>query len=266
MAETAPALASRSTAHASPPSSSTGSVLMLVIIVLGITALLSAVAVYWKQNTIETELSQQTRQAFMEAGLPLNNIRFDGRDGVLSGSAPSEAVAMKSAAIAQAVAGVRSVDNRLIIKDPKMMDQTNPATQQTTAATSVTSLAASKTTPAGEHPLEKIDLSQVTFVYAKADLNEDAYTALDNVYKQLTENPSVRIEVGVHTDNSGTAIGNMAISQIRAESITQYLISHGIDTARLQPRGYGATQPIANNSDDAGRSKNRRVTLKVLSQ
>lgn len=263
MAETAPALASSSTAPTSPPTSSTGSVLMLVIMVLGITALLSAVAVYWKQNTIETELSQQTRQAFMEAGLPLNNIRFDGRDGILSGSAPSEAVAMKSATVAQAVEGVRSIDNRLIIKDPKMMDQNNPATQQTTAAASLT---ASKTTPTGEHPLEKIDLSQVTFVYAKADLTADAYTALDNVHQQLTDNPSVSIEIGVHTDNSGTAIGNMAISQIRAESITQYLISRDIDSARLQAKGYGATQPIADNSDDAGRSKNRRVTLKVLSQ
>lgn len=253
MAETAPALASNTTAPAAPKSSNTGSVLMLIIMVLGITALLSAVAVYWKQNAIETELSQQTRQALMEAGLPLNNIRFDGRDGILSGSAPSEAVAMKSASVAQTVTGVRSIDNRLIIKDPNVIAQNNPRTQQ---APSVTS----------DHPLEKLDLSQVTFVYAKADLTADAYSALDEIHKHLTDNPTVRIEIGVHTDNSGTAIGNMAISQIRAETITQYLISRDIDATRLQATGYGATQPIADNTSEEGRSQNRRVTLKVLSQ
>lgn len=250
MAETAPAFASDTTSSASSNSSSTRSVLMLVLMVLGTTALLTTIGMYWKQSTIETTLSQQTRQALMEAGLPLNNIHFSGRDGILSGSAPSKAIALKSAATARSVEGVRSIDNRLIIKE-----------QQTTLAAP-----AQRAMPSGEHPLEKMDLSQVQFVYAKADLTAEAYPVLDTVHKQLLKTPSIKLEIGVHTDNAGTAIGNMAISQIRAESIMQYLISRDIAADRLHARGYGAIQPIADNATEEGRIKNRRVTLRVLSE
>lgn len=261
MAETAPAFASDTTSPASSSSSDTRSVLGLALMVLGITALLSTIGVYWKQSTIETTLSQQTRQALMEAGLPLNNIRFDGRDGILSGSAPSKAVALKSATIARSVDGVRSIDNRLIIKEQQ---SAQPSSQPQNAPLAL--LPTQRATPSGDHPLEKIDLSQVQFVYAKADLTHEAYPVLDAIHKQLLAKPTAHIEIGVHTDNSGTAIGNMAISQIRAESIMQYLMSRDIGAERLRAKGYGATQAIADNATEAGRTKNRRVTLKVLSE
>lgn len=251
MADTAPALASGTLSPEAPRTSETRPVLLLILMVLLVTALLATIGIYWKKSTIETALSQQTRQAFMEAGLPLNTIRFDGRDGILSGSAPSKAIAQKSATVARAVEGVRSIDNRLIIKEP----------QTATAA-----IPAQRSTPEGEHPLETMDLSQVQFVYAKADLIEDAYPVLDAVHKQLKTQSTVHVMIGVHTDNTGTAIGNMAISQIRAESIMQYLISHGIAAERLQAKGYGATRPLADNTTEEGRSRNRRVTLHVLSE
>ena len=81
---------------------------------------------------------------------------------------------------------------------------------------------------------------------------------------QLADEPTLRVEVGGHTDNTGQAAGNIRISQARANAVRTYLISKGIAADRLTAKGYGSSKPLAPNTTPANRTKNRRVELTPL--
>jgi OOP family OmpA-OmpF porin len=74
----------------------------------------------------------------------------------------------------------------------------------------------------------------------------------------------VQVELQGHTDSRGADAYNLELSQRRADSVRDYLISQGLDARRLQARGYGETQPIADNATKAGQAENRRVVMKVI--
>lgn len=81
----------------------------------------------------------------------------------------------------------------------------------------------------------------------------------------LKENPQIRVEIGGHTDPSGTDKANLKISEKRAQSAKKYLMDKfGIAENRLVIKGYGATKPIADNKTQEGRAKNRRVEFRVI--
>ncbi len=87
---------------------------------------------------------------------------------------------------------------------------------------------------------------------------------LDVAAETLRECPNIRTEVEGHTDSVGTDVYNQALSQRRAESVMSYLISHGISSSRLEAKGLGESNPIADNSTEDGRALNRRVELKPV--
>ncbi len=107
-------------------------------------------------------------------------------------------------------------------------------------------------------------LEGVNFALDSAELTPESYAILNRVASELKEWPEVRVEVGGHTDWTGTDGYNMDLSQRRSESVRSYLVSKGIDSSRLKAKGYGETQPVATNDTGAGRAKNRRVELKKL--
>jgi outer membrane protein OmpA-like peptidoglycan-associated protein len=72
------------------------------------------------------------------------------------------------------------------------------------------------------------------------------------------------VEIGGHTDNVGSDESNLQLSDSRAKSVVEYLVSKGIDASRLTYKGYGETQPIADNESDEGRAKNRRTEFRVI--
>lgn len=80
----------------------------------------------------------------------------------------------------------------------------------------------------------------------------------------LLENPNVSIEIQGHTDNTGSTSHNLALSQKRAKSVSDYLIERGISDSRIRSKGYGDSLPIANNDNEAGRKLNRRTTFEIL--
>jgi len=82
----------------------------------------------------------------------------------------------------------------------------------------------------------------------------------------LTLNPKLTVTIEGHTDNVGGDADNQILSQNRAKSIFDYLVSRGIDKSRLSYKGYGASKPIANNGTAEGRAKNRRTIFKVIAQ
>jgi len=91
----------------------------------------------------------------------------------------------------------------------------------------------------------------------------DFYKVLDAVADVLKEYNKTSIAISGHTDNVGRDDANMKLSQDRANSVGQYLISRGVAGGRVNTVGYGKSQPIADNSTENGRSQNRRVEIKI---
>lgn len=117
-------------------------------------------------------------------------------------------------------------------------------------------------------PIEKeakIELKNILFLYGSADLDTSSYFELNNLVSFLTENKDVYLEVGGHTDSIGSKKYNYKLSTGRAKSVRSYLISQQIDSTRLTYRGYADDQPVASNSTEEGRIKNRRTEVRILS-
>ena len=109
-------------------------------------------------------------------------------------------------------------------------------------------------------------LDNVEFDFGKSTLRATSYATLDDLIDYLKRKPTERIEIGGHTDNIGSDAKNLALSLERAKSIVAYLVAKGISSDRLEAKGYGAEEPIEDNSTEEGRQKNRRTEVKVLGQ
>jgi outer membrane protein OmpA-like peptidoglycan-associated protein len=115
-------------------------------------------------------------------------------------------------------------------------------------------------------PNAMIVLKNIFFDLNKFDLKPQSQVELDQVIRLMKENITVKIEISGHTDNIGKPTDNIKLSEARAKAVVYYLISKGINTTRLSFKGLGETKPIAENSTEEGRAKNRRTELKVLSR
>jgi OOP family OmpA-OmpF porin len=82
----------------------------------------------------------------------------------------------------------------------------------------------------------------------------------------LNKNPDLKVEVSGHTDDVGDANLNMGLSERRAKTVMDYLIRYGVDPSRITFRGYGESEPIANNTTVEGRARNRRVELRIITE
>lgn len=107
-------------------------------------------------------------------------------------------------------------------------------------------------------------LKNIFFDSGKSDLRPESTIELQKLVKLLQENPSIKIEVSGHTDNTGNADANLALSKTRAQKVSEYLSSSGIPNNRLIYKGYGSTKPISDNTTEEGRQKNRRTEFKIL--
>jgi outer membrane protein OmpA-like peptidoglycan-associated protein len=106
---------------------------------------------------------------------------------------------------------------------------------------------------------------QVQFEHGKATIRPESDALLHDVAKVLAEFPELEvIEVGGHTDNTGSAYTNRKLSADRAAAVKKWLEEHQIDKKRLRSRGYGPDKPIGDNKTDEGRAKNRRVEFRVV--
>ena len=101
----------------------------------------------------------------------------------------------------------------------------------------------------------------VFFETAKSKLLPKSLVSLNTVVTILNENPTYKVQIDGHTDDQGKDEYNLGLSDERAASVKAYLVSKGIDEARLSSTGYGETKPVADNKTAAGRAKNRRVEM-----
>jgi OOP family OmpA-OmpF porin len=105
----------------------------------------------------------------------------------------------------------------------------------------------------------KIVTHGINFDVDKATLRPESMGTLNQIKRILTQNPDLKFEIDGHTDNSGAAAHNLALSQQRADAVKDQLVSMGIDAGRLTTKGFGDTKPIASNATPDGKANNRRV-------
>ncbi len=110
----------------------------------------------------------------------------------------------------------------------------------------------------------KLVLEGVTFETNSAKLAPQSLETLDAVAASMRAWSEIKVEIEGHTDASGSEAHNLKLSQQRAESVRDYLASKGVEAARLVAKGYGESQPIADNDSPEGMAKNRRVELKKV--
>jgi outer membrane protein OmpA-like peptidoglycan-associated protein/tetratricopeptide (TPR) repeat protein len=121
---------------------------------------------------------------------------------------------------------------------------------------------------------KKVQLSNIFYDYNSAKLRESSYNELDKVVELLNKNPKLKIEISSHTDSRGSDAYNLKLSQERAQSCVDYLVSKGVDKNRLIAKGYGESKPLITDEEinklpteeekEAAHQKNRRTEFKIL--
>lgn len=119
-------------------------------------------------------------------------------------------------------------------------------------------------------PLQKIKagqtivLNNVFYESNQFTLKESSKTEMNLIAEMLTKNPTLKVEIGGHTDNTGLDANNKILSEKRAKSVFDYLIQKGIAETRIAYKGYAALKPIADNNTENGKAQNRRTELLIL--
>jgi OOP family OmpA-OmpF porin len=115
----------------------------------------------------------------------------------------------------------------------------------------------------GVEPATWFDFDRLLFNTDSAALRPESQEQLRNIAEILKAYPNDHIKIGGYTDNTGDPQSNLNLSQERANGVMAELVALGISPARLEAQGYGEQFPVADNSTEEGRAKNRRVSMRV---
>lgn len=110
----------------------------------------------------------------------------------------------------------------------------------------------------------KIVLKNIFFDTGKSTLRPESVAELQEMFKIMTDNPAIVVEISGHTDNIGSDESNQSLSQSRAAAVVEYLVKLGIAPGRLVAKGYGESKPIDTNDTDSGRQNNRRTEFTII--
>jgi len=111
---------------------------------------------------------------------------------------------------------------------------------------------------------ESIMLNNVFFEQGRPALKSQSFPELDRLVEIMQDNPTVKIELGGHTDNVGNKDALKTLSENRVKAVKDYLVSKGINKDRITGKGYGGTVPVVPNTTEANRQRNRRVEFKIV--
>jgi outer membrane protein OmpA-like peptidoglycan-associated protein len=115
------------------------------------------------------------------------------------------------------------------------------------------------------HNLIKINGEFADSYFDSSDrLTSNAYIMLDQIVKLMNKYPAIKLEIAVHSDNTGPAETSLSLSQLRAHLLVDYIINRGVNTRRLVATGFGGTKPIASNFLEKDRKLNRRIDFILI--
>jgi outer membrane protein OmpA-like peptidoglycan-associated protein len=108
---------------------------------------------------------------------------------------------------------------------------------------------------------------KIQFELAKANILPESHSLLDELVKTLKDNPHVKqVRVEGYASSEGPDAFNLNLSDMRAKAVMAYFTAKGVDAGRLEAKGFGEADPIADNETEQGREKNRRVEFKIINQ
>lgn len=190
---------------------------------------------------IPDTLLQQAQSKLNTSAHPDIKIVGNGRDIELRGRiSVNESAAPLMSQLAQ-ITGVRRVHSTLQVFDPAVENQAKLARFA--------------------QSLALIDITSVAFQPGSTTITPESDNALAKLHELLKQHPEGRIRIEGHTDNTGPDTVNLKVSRDRASAVANYLMARGIPADQLIVTGYGSTQPIADNTTDIGRSRNRRIEI-----
>ncbi len=195
------------------------------------------VCVFSEASDIEEELGARALEAVRQQDLFWAGVEPQGQAIRLTGAAPHYQAKKKAGEIAASVDGVTSVVNEIAI-----IGEAGTCQQEIDGY---------------------LARERVSFKSGRAELHESSFPILD-MLASIARNCGARLEVAGHTDAVGDANVNMKLSQRRADLVRKHLVRRGVAAERVEARGYGETQPIADNSTNDGRKSNRRIEFRVL--
>lgn len=111
---------------------------------------------------------------------------------------------------------------------------------------------------------QPVTLKNIYFEFDKSELLPESYPELNKLVTAMQKTETMEVEISGHTDNTGTEEYNKELSESRAKSVVDYLTGQGISPERLQYKGHGRSKPIADNTTEEGRAKNRRVEFTII--
>lgn len=195
------------------------------------------VCVFSEASEIEEDLGARALEAVRKQDLFWASVEPDGRAIRLTGAAPHYQAKKQAGDIAASITGVSHVENEIAI-----IGEAGTCQQEIDGY---------------------LARERVTFKSGGAELHESSFPILD-MLASIARNCGTRIEVAGHTDAVGDANVNMKLSQRRADAVRKHLVRSGVPVDKVVARGYGETQPVADNSSDEGRKTNRRIEFRVL--
>ncbi|MEM9622448.1 MAG: OmpA family protein [Pseudomonadota bacterium] len=195
------------------------------------------ICVFSEVSAIENHLSQEVTAAVDSDELYWSSVEINGQQAVLTGAAPD--VPAKNAALqrVQGVFGVTRIDNQI-----QVIGETGTCQTQLD---------------------DYLSRETITFKSGKAEVSEGSYQVMA-MLAMILRSCNTIIEIAGHTDDKGDAEINQILSQKRADVVAKHMVRHGVSSTQVRARGYGESQPVADNSTDAGRKANRRIEFRVL--
>jgi OOP family OmpA-OmpF porin len=107
------------------------------------------------------------------------------------------------------------------------------------------------------------NFDRINFATGRANLTAESTEQVKDITEILTAYPNVKLKIGGYTDNTGSADGNMKLSQNKANTVMGTLVANGIGAGRLSAGGFGSAHPMASNDTEEGKGQNRRIAVRV---
>lgn len=236
------------------------------IIGLVVLALFLLFSVQRLAPAIEADLSDRSSEALADQGMAWAEVTLDGRESTLSGEAPNAGLRQQAAEIAD-VWGVRTIRNRLtvarVVTPTVEVGPPEPQPEPEPVQPISTELNAKD---CQEELNRLLSNRQIQFQSGSAEIKQDSHSLLGELADVAQRCASGQIEIEGHTDSVGNEDSNQRLSEERAKAILGHLTSLGLEESRLSAAGYGESRPIADNSTEAGRAKNRRIEFTLGGQ